>query len=74
LYINFDLVHYVDENASMGVRIFFSEEENSGAEILQLRGEEATAMKKWLRQNSMEVKLPVKDWRTPSVERAEIGG
>lgn len=62
-YINFDLVRYVDEDPSMGVRIFFSEE-NGGNEILQLRGEEAMAMKKWLRLHSREVNPPVKDWRT----------
>ena len=62
-YINFDLVRYVDEDPSGGIQIFFSEE-NLGDEILQLSGEEATAMKKWLRLHSTKVNPPVKDWRT----------
>ena len=60
-YINFDLVHYVEEDPSNGVRIFFSATDG-GAEMLQLEGEEALALRRWLHQNSMEIKPPLKSW------------
>lgn len=61
-YINFDLVRYVSEDEAAGIRIFFSGA-NSRDEILQLAGEEAVAMRKWLRQHSTEVKPPPESWQ-----------
>lgn len=61
-YVNFDLVCYVSEDEAAGIRIHFSGA-NSRDEILQIEGEEAVAMRKWLRLNSAEVKSPPASWR-----------
>lgn len=71
-YINFDLVRYVDEDKANGVRIFFSSA-NGEVEILQLGGEEAAALKQWLRRNSTEVKPLPTNWRHTPRASVEAG-
>ena len=68
VYINFDLVRYVAEDDAQGLRLFFSEENREGT-MLQLGGEEAIAMKEWLRLNSREVMPPLeRRWRPTGKE------
>lgn len=68
VYINFDLVRYVAEDDAQGLRLFFSEE-NREETMLKIGGEEAIAMKEWLRLNSTEVKPPLeKSWRRTTQE------
>lgn len=72
-YINFDLVCYVDEDDPAGVRLFFWGEPGGGQPLL-FAGEEAEALRRWLRLNSAEARPQAMDWNRTRTGGVEAGG